>query len=157
MFDHYSICFKTGLASSYSGQLTGNSSIYSRIEFAPPTYYFETIRVTVSRLGTYTFTSNSSFDCYGYLYNGSFNASYPFIQKVMEDDNGNGNGQFLMTTQLQTNVTYNLVITASLPYVIGWFLIIASGPSSIRLDRIYVPSAAGKQHLFSIIRKARKF
>ena len=92
------------------------------------------MRATVD--GWYTFTSRSSFDAYGYLYNGSFDPFSPLINlRTFDDDSGNDR-QFQIGHQLQSGHIYTLVITTYTPNDSGNFSITANGsaPVSMRLS-----------------------
>jgi hypothetical protein len=75
-------------------------------------------------------------DTYGFLYNDSFNPIYPYRNLVMNDDDGAGNRQFRLTTCLDANSTYILVVTTFERLESGPFSIFTSGPNDVRLSRI---------------------
>jgi hypothetical protein len=80
----------------------------------------------------YTFTSNSSFDAYGYLYDGSFNPLSPLQSLITSDDeSGGGNGQFQISRSLQSGRTYILVVTTYSVGITGSFAIRVDGPASV--------------------------
>jgi hypothetical protein len=95
--------------------------------------------VTVYTSGTYTLTSISSVDTYGYFYPSSFNPSYPSQNLIMSDDDGDGGNQFRMRVNLQYGQTYALVVTTTGNMVTGSFWIRAVGPGSVSMNS-YLPS-----------------
>jgi hypothetical protein len=48
----------------------------------------------IYQTGTYTFTSGSSIDTYGYFYNQVFDPSYPTSNLIAFDDDGEDGNQF---------------------------------------------------------------
>jgi hypothetical protein len=94
-------------------------------------FYYQAIQVTVAVGGSYTFTSNSLFDAYGYLYNGFFDPLYPSQNLIAsDDDSGGGNGQFQISRSLQSGRIYILVVTTYNTGITGSFTIRATGPAS---------------------------
>jgi hypothetical protein len=110
-------------------------------------HYFTAIRLNVSTDGTYSFFSNSTIDSYGYLYNGSFNASKPLVNLMLENDNSYGRLQFLIVAVLQRNITYTLVYTTRSPLITGRFQIKIYGPSIVDLDQLNISSVVSKYML----------
>lgn len=52
---------------------------------------------------------------------------------IISDDDGAGNGQFLITTSLANGQTYVLLVTTYAPNTIGNFSVDITGPESISL------------------------
>jgi hypothetical protein len=92
--------------------------------------------VTIYTTGTYTFTSSSDVDTYGYLYNDPVDPSYPSQNMITSDDDSNGNLQFRIIRILQAGYTYVLVVTTSSATVTGSFSIRVLGPVSVGLNSI---------------------
>ncbi len=93
--------------------------------------------MTVYTSGIYNFTSSSSIDTYGYLYNIPFNPSYPSQSLITsDDDSGSGNGQFKIRSSLQSGRTYVLVVTTYKNVDRGSFSIRAAGPASVGMTSI---------------------
>jgi hypothetical protein len=120
----------------YSSALNASSPIYTRTGGVTSTYYYEAIQVNVNETGTYNLLSSSDIDTYGYIYNHSFNPTNPFMNQLLEDDDGCANLQFKLIAQLQSNTTYILVVTTSRPDVTGAFSIKAFGLSDVNLKYI---------------------
>ena len=85
-------------------------------------------------------------DTYGYIYNNSFNSSFP-DQNVLASDDNSGNGgygrdknQFKFIIILERMKTYILVTTTRYQSIIGSFSITVAGPASVNLSRTYIQS-----------------
>ena len=78
--------------------------------------------------GTYYIRSNSNIDTYGYIYNGSVDATYPNQNLLDYSDDGGTNHQFMIIITLKSMTKYILVVTTSYIEVTGPFSIIGSGP-----------------------------
>ncbi len=87
--------------------------------------------MTVNTTGTYTFTSLSSFDTYGYLYDSYFYPFDPSSNLITQNDDSGGNGQFKLSAFLEVGVPYNLVFTTFREGETGPFSILASGPNEV--------------------------
>ena len=119
------------IVSSYASSLTSASSLFLRPGGSSGYYYYQAIQVNISTTGSYTFTSVSSIDTYGYLYYTPFDPSYPSANLFTSNDDSGGNGQFLLSAYLYTQYSYVLVVTTYAAYVTGSFSLRASGPSLI--------------------------
>lgn len=97
-------------------------------------YYYQAIEITVDTTETYTLTSESFIDAYGYLYEGNFDPLNPLLNKIIEDDQSSGFNQFGFTVSLQTNLKYILVFTTAAENVTGQFIIVARGPKVVHFD-----------------------
>jgi len=99
-------------------------------------YYYEAIQVNVITSGSYSFSSNSSVDTYGYFYKDHFNPFNPSENLLSQDDDGCDNNQFKLVAYLQSNATYVLVVTTYFSNRTGKFSIIALGINNITFNRI---------------------
>jgi hypothetical protein len=70
-------------------------------------------------------------DTYGYLYNNSFNSSFPNQNVLLADDDDGGDSQFGLISFLQSSAAYVVVATTYATKVTGTFLIVATGPGSV--------------------------
>ncbi|CAF4115977.1 unnamed protein product, partial [Rotaria magnacalcarata] len=120
----------TIVKSTYSSTLTDDSNRFFRTGNTN-FYYYQAINLVVYTTGTYSFTSNSAMDTYGYLYNNSFDKTKLSLNLVTQDDNSGGSQQFKLTSILQSGVRYILIVTTSSPAVRGKFQVISSGPARI--------------------------
>ena len=123
---------------NYSGSLTSNSPTFIRQGESSGYYYYQAIQVLVSMTGTYILTSTSSMDTYGYLYSYSFNPSYPSQYLLASNDDGNGNRQFRIDSQLQRGSIYILVVTTYTSREQGSYYVTAVGPASVSLSSMTV-------------------
>ena len=96
-------------------------------------YYYNAIEVRVKRQGTYTFTSSSSFDTYGYLYRVHFDVSDTIFGLMSSDNDSAGSGQFQLTRDLEYGIKYILIFTTYSERITGEFNIIAFGPDDVSL------------------------
>ncbi len=92
--------------------------------------------MTPDTTGRYVFTSNSSMDTYGYLYNNSFDPFYPSRNLIVYDDDSNGNQQFRINVTLKSWSKYILIVTTHETQVIDSFIVKAVGPASFYLTAI---------------------
>ncbi|CAF4124165.1 unnamed protein product, partial [Adineta steineri] len=129
--------------SSYSGYLLSSSQSFARPDYSSAGYYYEAIRVTVRTSGRYSFTSISSYDTYGYLYNDPFNPSKPSRNLIASDDDSGNSNQFRINATLQSGNTYVLVFTTYSTGVTGSFSIAVTGPTMATLSS-YTSSSASE-------------
>ena len=129
------------MLSTYSDSLSSRSPIFSRPGNAGNYYYYQAIRVTVPTAGAYTFSSISSIDTFGYLYNDPFDPSNPSQNLIASDDDGGGSNQFRIIASLQPSRRYVLVVSTWRAGDTGNFLVRASGPSSVDLTG-FTPSTS---------------
>ena len=108
-----------------------SSPLYVRSERMGGYQYYEARQVVVNMTGAYMFTSSSSMDTVGCLYQGSFNPSRVDDNLRSEDDESGGNGQFRFIDTLQAGVTYILVVTTYTNFTTGTFSVTVSGPRNV--------------------------
>jgi len=125
--------------STYSGILSSSSARFTRANINTGNFYYQAIQVVVSTTSTYNFTSTSSFDAYGCLYDGSFTPLYSSQSLITTDDDGAGSGQFQIDRSLQSGRTYILVVTTYNIGITGSFTIRAGGPASVYMTA-YTPA-----------------
>jgi hypothetical protein len=119
------------VVSTYSDILSSSSPRFTRANISKGNFYYRAIQVVVSTSDTYTFTSTSSFNAYGCLYDGSFNPLSPSQNLIAsDDDSGGSNGQFQISRSLQSGRIYILVVTTYSASITGSFSIRATGPAS---------------------------
>jgi hypothetical protein len=118
----------TFFTSNYSSTLTLNSGTFRHDGNSTGIFYYEAIELHVNTTGTYTFTSLSNIDTYGYIYQGNF---YPSLNIREQDDDTGGNSQFRMTAFLRADLTYILVVTTFYASVTGPFSVVVSGSDNI--------------------------
>jgi hypothetical protein len=125
------------ITTSYSNALTVNSQNFSRDGNAGSFYYYHAVEVRVPTTGTYTFRTSSTIgDTYGYLYQGNFYPTYPSVNLISSNDDGAGSGQFQITAELRSDITYVLVYTTFSQSATGSFNIVATGPGDVYFNQI---------------------
>ena len=113
------------------------SASYCRTGYCPSSlYYYEAIMINVHTTGDYSISSNGTLNTYGYLYNDTFDPTYPSNNLLQMDDNGGGSNQFKISMVLSTMVDYILVVTTSRPSAKRAFSIIVQGPAVVSLSFI---------------------
>ncbi len=125
------------IISNYSSALTYDSETYSRDgnNFTSD-YFYEAIEVIVNTTGTYTFSSLTIMDAYGFLYTFDFNSADPLINLLTKDDQSGGNNQFRFSAVLEAGVPYTLVFTTYRERETGPFTVLASGPDDVYFSLI---------------------
>jgi hypothetical protein len=134
---HVSIIFFLGnlpaVVSTHASALTYLSSTFCRVSFCSRAkYYYQAIRMNVSKSGSYVVFSNSSIDTYGFIYNNHFNASSPTENLLMLNDDGPYGNQIQMIISLETTVDYILVVTTYRASMEGIFSVTGRGLGSVR-------------------------
>ena len=128
--------------STYNGALSYNSPVFVRPKSSIESYYYyQAIRLTVYITGTYTFTSNSSWDTYGYFYNNPVDPSNPTQNLIACDDDSGGDQQFQINVSLQDQGVYILIVTTYSAGVTGSFSIKTIGPEFFDLTS-FTPSTS---------------
>jgi len=124
--------------SNYSSELNNKSQKHSHLNCYPFEYYYDAIQIDVNTSGYYMFLSKSTFNTYGYLYEYSFDPHSSEDRSLARYDYPCKDYNFKMTTYLQFNITYVLVITT--PYdrmnAQGPFSVIISGSDKVYMKRI---------------------
>jgi len=120
------------IQATYDSCITANSSKYTR-DCVQPNYHYEAIEITVVENGTYTFSSYSEINTYGYLYENNFNPFNPSENRINENDDSGCNGQFKLIQYMQKQKIYILVITTVRENDIGPFTITAFGSNDVTM------------------------
>lgn len=123
------------IQSIYSSELTANSPIYSRTSCQSFNYY-KVIELNVIETGLYTITTNSTVDTYGFIYENNFDVFNPWTNFISENDNSGCDYQFEITTHLQINTTYVLVVITHDENVKGTFSVLVTGPNNVSFSVI---------------------
>jgi hypothetical protein len=119
--------------STYSSALSLSSGTFSRDNSMKSNYSYQPLQIDISLSGTYQFSSESSMDTYGYLYNDTFDPASPSKNRMSSDDDGCGNRQFWLQAHLQRNITYILVVTTYNQNTLGSFSMLALGGASVTI------------------------
>jgi hypothetical protein len=126
---------------SYYGNLPSSNLVFFRPSQNDGYYYYEALRFTISVSGTYTFTSSSSIDTYGLLYNSPVDPSYSSQNLITYNDDSGSDRQFRITQYLVSGTTYVLIVTTYAPNVRGAYTLRTSGPQSISFSS-FTPSTS---------------
>ncbi|CAF1402924.1 unnamed protein product, partial [Adineta ricciae] len=118
----------------FSSIWTANSPKFSRTSLeSEKEFHYQAIEVNVPVTGTYTFTSKSLTNAYGYIYDNSFDPANTNLNLIAQDDDSNGKGQFKLTALLHPDHRYILVATTNTPEATGKFSIMSSGPTAVNV------------------------
>jgi hypothetical protein len=99
-------------------------------------YYYEILQINLTTSSNYTLQCNSTIKIYGYLYQYYFNPYDPqqnllAVNKIDTLDN-----QFKMTSYLEANITYVLVVATSDNETVDAFSLMVFGPNNVTFNRI---------------------
>lgn len=134
--------------------------MYGGVNQATTNYTFETIQVYTNTSGNYTFTgtSGSNLQLYGYLYNGTFIPTNPQTNLITKSDNSSGTSfQFNLTSAIASFTEYILLVTSANQTSTGAFNITASGPGTILFTRRNVYSQIRKLEILSHVSNTQFF
>ena len=120
-------------SSYFNGELNSNSPVFARPNGFDRLTYYQAYQFIVPMNGTYSFTTNSSFDTYGLLYEDPMDPSFPSGNLIAFNDDSGIGFQFKITTTLVTGTTYVLVVTSHGDHITGSFGLIASGQMQVSL------------------------
>jgi len=101
-------------------------------------YYYEPIQINVVQSGNYTMSSvDSRFDgITGYLYKEHFDQFILDKRLIARNLNGCPRYEFKIITELQSSVTYILIVTSVITLSVNNFSLLISGPNNITLNPI---------------------
>ena len=135
----------------YSSSLTVTSPQFCPALRCTLLHYYEAIAIQVTVNGSYDIfsVSETDTDTYGFLYNEPFYTRYISYNMIDEDDEGNDYGQFRVTSYLEADKTYILVVTTYYPNTTGAFTIDDEGPESL----LYKKTNASSKFSLVYIRK----
>ena len=138
------LCLATaGFArTTYSFVLTNDSTTFCRRGPCSDGFHrYGALKITVPTTGNYTIRSNSSLDTFGYLYNNTFDTTYPLRNMLQYNDDDAGSSQFLLSMGLQTMNDYIVVATTFFPFQTGTYSVIVQGPAAASIS---VTNATGQ-------------
>ncbi|CAF1193465.1 unnamed protein product [Adineta steineri] len=142
----------------YSSQLPMNDQVFTRSGCQMFNYYYEAVKINVIESGYYIFTSNSTMNTYGFMYENDFNV-FRHRKNLLLEDNTNGcNGQFKISIQLHTNTTYVFLVTTYHPNVTGNYSLLVFGPNNITLNPINnLPQVFQNEYSSALITTSREY
>ena len=102
-----------------------------------PNYCHEPIQINVVQSGNYTLSNvDNRFDrIMGYLYKEHFNEFFPYERLIAHNSDGCPNRKFKIITELQSSVTY-ILIMGVYGSVSGSNSLLVSGPNNITFNPI---------------------
>ena len=117
--------------------MTDNSPRYGRDNCESLYYYYESLQINVIQSGVYTMVSTGTRSTYGHLFKQHFNP-YSLSERLLSFnyEGCSETHQFKIITELQSNVTYVLIVTTRLGDMMGNFSILASGPNNVTFYHI---------------------
>ncbi|CAF1365095.1 unnamed protein product [Adineta ricciae] len=122
----------TSVITQRTSALTTNSQTFCRqTPCIMYSHYAQTFEINITTSGTYYFHTNGTIDTYGCRYVDTINASDPYTNRLLCDDNGYDNGQFMLVVLLESTSKNFIVVSTKTIGVTGSFTIIGTGPSSI--------------------------
>ena len=145
----------------YSNDLSMTSGRFVRPNgISNKDYSYDAFQLIISTNGKYSLRSNSSIDTYGCLYRNSFHPINVHRNLLICNDNSGDDQQFLIIGDLQSNMTYILVVTTYEYLTIGNYSMISIGPSLISIYLInpttYSSSSSPTTALSKSIEKMRR-
>ena len=124
--------------SNYSSELNNKSPKHTSFNCRPLDHYYEALEINVNTSGFYMFSSESSFNTIGYLYEHEFNPYDSIDNSLAQSDDYCYNGQLRIIAYLKFNITYTLIVTTS--YVSanqqGPFSVFVKGPDAIEIKQM---------------------
>ena len=103
-----------------------------------PNYYYEPIQINVVQSGNYTMSSvDSRFDgITGYLYKEHFDQFILDKRLIARNVEGCPNDEFKIITELQSSVTYILIMTPTITFSVNNISLLIFGPNNITFNPI---------------------
>lgn len=120
---------------TFSSALNTSNSIHTRHGAIGSNYFYEAWEVHALTSGTYTLSTISSIDTFGYFYVGTFYPNAPSFNLLAMDDNSGGSLQFQLSATLQPYIRHILVITTNSPGITGLYNLSISGPGYVSATR----------------------
>ena len=115
-------------------------------------HYYEPIQINVVQSGNYTVSSiDNIYGAMGSLYKEHFNEFMPEERLIAHKLNGCPNREFKIITELQSSVTYILIMMPIYPQLINNFSIVVFGPNNITFNQI------SKSNIKSIISSFNRY
>jgi len=126
------------MQSSYSSELNNKSQKHTDFNCRQPNHYYEALEINVNKSGFYMFSSESSFDAYGYLYEHQFNPYDSIDNSFARNDDSCDDDQFEIIAYLKFNITYILFVTTADVYANeqGPFSLFVQGPDEIKIKQM---------------------
>ena len=114
--------------------ISRDDSIYCGLSYGYT--HYEPININVIQSGNYTFSSMSQMNLYGYIYRKHFNIYTLFERLRSYNEKECPYKQFKIIAELQSNVTYVLIVATRDSYTASYFSILTYGPNNITFNSI---------------------
>ena len=98
------------IQSNYSSELTNNSRKHTSFNCRLLDHYFEAFEINVNTPGFYLFSTESSLNTIGYLYEHEFNPYDSIDTSLARNDDSCFYAQLKLIVYLKLNITYTLII-----------------------------------------------
>ena len=118
--------------------LTENSPTYME-KCEGPIYYYESIRMNVSKQGYYEFIINHTMGINIRIYNNSFNPLNPQLNLIFNFHEQCTVGQIKSIINLKNDQIYNLVVTTMSPNITSSYSVVLIGPSHVNFNQSSEP------------------
>lgn len=116
--------------------MTTNSSTFVSDVCNKSQYYYEAIQINVNESGLYMFSRNSTVPTYARVYKNTFDPFNKDKNLYFENDAELNNTQFKFIIHLQVSTIYILLVLTNDSNVKTDFLVIVSGPSTVKINRL---------------------
>jgi len=123
---------------NYSSELNNKSSKHTSFNCRQLDHYYEALEINVNTSGFYLFSTESSFNTSGYLYEHEFNPYDSIDNSLARSDDSCDDNQLRIIAYLKFNITYILIITTHYAYPDqqGPFSLFVKGPDEIKIKQM---------------------
>ena len=123
---------------NYSSELNNKSSKHTSFNCRQLDHYYEAFEINVSTSGFYMFSSESSLNTIGYLYEHQFNPYDSIDNSLAQSDDFCYDGQLEIIAYLKFDISYILIVTTQYAYVNrqGPFSLFVKGPNEIKIKQM---------------------
>ena len=124
--------------SNYSSELNNKSSKHTSFNCRQLDHYYEALEINVNTSGFYLFSTESSFNTSGYLYEHEFNPYDSIDNSLARSDDSCDSSQLKLIAYLKFNITYILIVTTKYTDVNrqGPFSLFVKGPNEIKIKQM---------------------
>jgi len=135
---HHSKFTEPIIQSNYSSELNNKSQKHTSFNCRPLDHYYEALEVNVNTSGFYIFSTESSLNIIGYLYEHQFNPYDSIDNSLARSDDPCDDKQLRIIAYLKFNITYILIITTHYAYANqkGPFSLFVKGPDVVKIKQM---------------------
>ena len=126
------------IQSNYSSELNNKSQKHTSFNCRPLDHYYEALEVNVNTSGFYIFSTESSLNIIGYLYEHQFNPYDSIDNSFARSDDLCYDDQLKLIAYLKLNITYTLIVTTQYTDVDeqGPFSLFLKGPDVVKVKQM---------------------